>query len=102
MQMPEDKQYAWQGKVIRLVRADLDQWKKSFSYLDVEAALLAKDIELAEEGSESDRKRWFVVTAMWLMAMNQTQRRLTKMQERKMADPYRGDPLATQYDKEEN
>jgi hypothetical protein len=42
---------------------------------------------------------------MWLAAWNQTQKRLSDESERRnkkrFADPYRGDALASQYEKEE-
>ena len=93
-------EYRWEGRVIRLLEKDYDQWKRSFPHIELDGCLVAKDAELSD-GTDAERKKWFANTAMWLMAMNNTQRRLRETDDRKQAwfsDPHRSDPFAPQYE----
>jgi hypothetical protein len=102
--MADQSEYRWQGRVIKLTLKDYAEWKQSFHHIDLDAALLARDIELSEPGlDEKERKRWFFSTAMWLYAMHQNQARMTALAEKrdkKRADPNRRDPFFSQYQKQ--
>ena len=97
--MADDSKYRWQGRVIKLTLRDYVDWKKNFHHVDLDAAMLARDIELSEEGKEAERKRWFFSTAMWLFAMHQNQKRLADAARRK-SDPNRNDPFYPQFAKQ--
>ena len=97
--MADDSKYRWQGRVIKLTLKDYAEWKSSFHHVDLDAALLARDIELSEEGKEQERKRWFFSTAMWLFAMHQNQKRLADGA-KKRSDPNRNDPFYQQFAKQ--
>ena len=94
--------YVWEGRVIRLTYKDYNQWKRAYPYISIDGPLQAKDDELWQIGTEEQKQNWFFTTSMWLMAMNQTQERLTRAEQRigkDRTDPNRNDPFATQYGK---
>lgn len=61
--------YAFLGRVIRLTARDYDQWRKSFSNLDLRAELQARDDWLSTQGVEA-HKTWFIRTSNWLAKRN--------------------------------
>lgn len=67
---PPKKQYAFEGAVVRLNQRDLDQWKASYSRLDLVAELQARDDWLRDE-AVAVQKKWFQSTSSWLARRNQ-------------------------------
>jgi hypothetical protein len=57
----------WQGKVILLTKSDYEQWKKSFSFIDLPSQLQALDDFY---NSTDDKKNWFVRTSSTLAKKN--------------------------------
>jgi hypothetical protein len=63
--------YAFEGRVIRLKRSDLDKWLCSWPDIDVVAALQSRDDWLATEADESTRRKWFLTTSNHLANLQQ-------------------------------
>lgn len=62
--------YAFAGKVIRLNRADLAQWRAAFAAIpDLEAELIGRDAWLRDQPADV-RQRWFPSTAAQLAKIN--------------------------------
>jgi hypothetical protein len=61
--------YAYSGKVVRLNPEDHSRWKASFSFLDLNSELEARDNWLAEQPAET-RRRWFGSTSKYLANRN--------------------------------
>ncbi len=63
-----DADLAFAGKVVRLKRETLDEWRKAYGkHLDLDAHLTSRDAWLSsDKATDSDRKNWFVSTATWL------------------------------------
>jgi hypothetical protein len=61
--------WGWSGTIIRLNQSDYDRWKASFSFLDLDAELEARDIWLAEQ-EVSARRKWFQSTSKYLANRN--------------------------------
>jgi uncharacterized protein YdaU (DUF1376 family) len=61
--------YAYSGKVVRLNPEDHARWKASFSFLDLNSELEARDNWLAEQ-PDSVRRRWFGSTSKYLANRN--------------------------------
>jgi hypothetical protein len=61
--------YAYSGKVVRLNPEDHARWKASFSFLDLNSELEARDNWLAEQPAELQR-RWFGSTSKYLANRN--------------------------------
>jgi hypothetical protein len=61
--------YAYSGKVVRLNPEDHTRWKASFSFLDLNAELEARDTWLAEQPPDI-RRRWFGSTSKYLANRN--------------------------------
>ena len=100
MSNPPD--YAFRGRVIKLTRNDYDLWHKTFRHVEIMPYLVARDAYLDAQ-PEDEQKRWFYTTAQNLFNVNQDQARKDKDADRKVAwfnNPYRDDPLASQYEKE--
>lgn len=68
------KVLAFDGRVIRLTETDYAKWRKSFSALDLDAVLQARDDWLATEADEKTRKRWFISTSNHFANLNQQAR----------------------------
>jgi hypothetical protein len=69
--IPPKGGYAFEGRVIKLKRRDLDQWRKAYPDLDLPARLQSRDDWLAFEGTDKDRERWFMSTSNWLANQQQ-------------------------------
>lgn len=62
---------AFAGNVVRLNVKDFEQWRRSFSKLDLLAELTARDAWLAsEEATDEDRRKWFISTSKYLANRN--------------------------------
>jgi len=66
--------YTFEGRVIKLVKKDFDQWTEAFPRLDLRAELVALDAWLAAGASAENRKRWFVVVSGALAKKNAERR----------------------------
>jgi uncharacterized protein YdaU (DUF1376 family) len=65
---------AFEGKVIRLSRADFENWRKAYPKIDLLAALQSRDDWLAAEADEKTRKKWFLSTSNHLANLQQKAR----------------------------
>lgn len=63
--------YAFDGKVIKLTRRDLEAWRKAYPDLDLEARLQSRDDWLANDATDKDRERWFMSTSNHLANLQQ-------------------------------
>lgn len=54
-----EKEYAFEGKVIKLNQKDYNEWKERFNLLDLDYELEQKDIWFS---GEKDTKNWFIRT----------------------------------------
>lgn len=63
--------YAFEGRVIRLKRSDLDKWVSAFPALDVGALLQSRDDWLSTEADEGTRRKWFISTSNYLAGLQQ-------------------------------
>ncbi len=61
--------YAWEGRVIHLNKPDFESWRKSFTYLDLPAELIARDAWLSEQDAAA-RKVWYLTTSKYLANRN--------------------------------
>lgn len=63
--VPISRQYAFDGRVIKLSQADFDRWRKSYSALpDIGAALQAADDYYSEHPPKDGK--WFFPASKWL------------------------------------
>lgn len=62
--------YAFSGRVIRLLPSDFDQWAASYGDLDLRALLQSRDDWLVDR-PEPERKKWFNSTSNWLSRKQQ-------------------------------
>ena len=62
--------YAFCGRVIRLLPSDFDQWAASYGDLDLRALLQSRDDWLVDR-PEPERKKWFNSTSNWLSRKQQ-------------------------------
>lgn len=67
---PPKKQYAFEGKIIRLTQVDFDKWKKAYPDLNLYAELLQRDSWLAEQPLE-EQKRWYMSTSQFFIKQNE-------------------------------
>jgi uncharacterized protein YdaU (DUF1376 family) len=63
------KEYSYDGEVVRLNHKDHARWKASFSSLDLDAELIARDVWLSEQPPDI-RRRWFASTSKYLANRN--------------------------------
>jgi len=63
--------YEFEGRVIRLKKADYRQWEKAYSLLDLRAVLQSRDDWLATEADENLRRKWFIPTSNYLAKLQQ-------------------------------
>jgi uncharacterized protein YdaU (DUF1376 family) len=63
------KEYSYEGEVVRLNAKDHARWKASFSFLDLDAELIARDVWLSEQPPDI-RRRWFASTSKYLANRN--------------------------------
>lgn len=66
--------FAFQGKVIRLTRADLAKWEKAYPDVDVAAHLQSRDDWLTTEADDPTRRKWFISTSNHLANLQQRSR----------------------------
>jgi hypothetical protein len=71
--------FAFSGEVIRLNQRDFDRWQRSFSDIDLRAALQSRDDWLSRQ-PEPDRKRWFNSTSNWLAKRQQAEKTGAKIE----------------------
>ena len=65
------KEYAFEGKVIRLTKKDYDSWQKTFKNIpNLDAVLMSRDVWLSQEADDKARKRWFMSTVNYLVSVD--------------------------------
>ena len=65
------KEYAFEGKVIRLTKKDYDSWQKTFKNIpNLDAVLMSRDVWLSQEADDKARKRWFISTVNYLVSVD--------------------------------
>ena len=65
------KEYAFEGKVIRLTKKDYDSWQKTFKNIpNLDAVLMYRDVWLSQEADDKARKRWFMSTVNYLVSVD--------------------------------
>lgn len=65
-----NKQYAFEGKIIKLKQKDFDAWKLAYPDLNLRGELLQRDIWLQEQ-PEAEQKRWFISTSQFFIKQNE-------------------------------
>lgn len=64
-----NKQYAFEGKIIKLKQKDFDAWKLAYPDLNLRAELLQRDAWLEEQPPE-EQKKWFLSTSQFFIKQN--------------------------------
>jgi|TARA_R100000329_G_C7559501_1_gene197874 hypothetical protein len=65
------KEYAFEGKVIRLTKKDYDSWQKTFKNIpNLDAVLMSRDVWLSQEADDKARSRWFMSTVNYLVSVD--------------------------------
>jgi len=65
------KEYAFEGKVIRLTKKDYDSWQKTFKNIpNLDAVLMSRDVWLSQEAEDKARSRWFMSTVNYLVSVD--------------------------------
>jgi hypothetical protein len=67
---PPNKQYAFEGKIIKLKQKDFDAWKLAYPDLNLRAELLQRDIWLQAQPPE-EQKKWFLSTSQFFIKQNE-------------------------------
>ena len=63
-----EKNYAFEGYVIKLTQADYDKWLKTFKNIpNLDAVLMSRDVWLSEEADDPARKKWYMSTVNYLV-----------------------------------
>lgn len=83
---PEVKNYAFEGKVIRLNQKDFDNWQKAYPDLNLYAECLQRDAYLAKQPPD-EQKRWYVSTSAYFIKQNERR----KLQNREFGDEQESD-----------
>jgi hypothetical protein len=65
-----NKQYAFEGKIIKLKQKDFDAWKLAYPDLNLRAELLQRDIWLQAQPPE-EQKKWFLSTSQFFIKQNE-------------------------------
>ena len=65
----ENKNYKYKGSVIKLSEKDYNIWKETFSNLDLEVELYARDVWL-DNADDKAKKNWFVSTSSFFAKKN--------------------------------
>ncbi len=65
------KEYAYEGKIIRLIKRDFDAWAKAYSNLDLMGQLQAHDDYYDDELAGKERLKWFRRCSASLAKKNQ-------------------------------
>lgn len=65
-----NKQYAFEGKIIKLKQKDFDAWKLAYPDLNLRGELLQRDIWLQEQ-PEAEQKKWFISTSQFFIKQNE-------------------------------
>jgi DNA-binding transcriptional MocR family regulator len=66
--------YEFDGAVIKLTTADFTKWQKSFSAIDLRAALQSRDDWLATEADNKAKTKWWISTSNHLAKLQQKAR----------------------------
>lgn len=80
---PPEKNYAFEGKIIKLNQKDFDDWQKAYPDLNLRAELLQRDIWLQEQPPE-ERKKWYITTSQYFIKRNE----IRKAQNEGIAEQY--------------
>ena len=65
------KEYAFEGKVIRLTKKDYNSWQKTFKNIpNLDAVLMSRDVWLSQEADDKARSRWFMSTVNYLVSVD--------------------------------
>lgn len=65
--VPVQKEYAFNGGVIKLSQKHFDSWTKAYANLPLQAELTARDAYLSSDrATNDDRKNWFISTSKYL------------------------------------
>lgn len=62
--------YAFEGRVIRLSKADFKRWEQAYHLIDIKAALQSRD-DWIHSQPDAQRKRWFQSTSNYLAKLQQ-------------------------------
>lgn len=80
------KDYAFEGKVIKLNQKDYDEWKKRFNLLDFDYELEQKDIWFS---GQQDTKNWFIRTKQHFLSLQREKEKAKEEEERLMSNWWR-------------
>ena len=74
------KDYAFEGKVIKLNQKDYNEWKERFNLLDFDYELEKRDIWLS---GQQDTKNWFISTKQYFLGL-QREKEKAKEEEKRL------------------
>lgn len=80
------KNYAFEGKVIKLNQKDYDEWKKRFNLLDFDYELEQKDIWFS---GQEDTKNWFIRTQQHFLSLQREKEKAKEEEARLMSNWWR-------------
>lgn len=78
-----NKQYAFEGKIIKLKQKDFDAWKLAYPDLNLRAELLQRDAWLQAQPPE-EQKKWYITTSQYFIKRNE----IRKAQNEGIAEQY--------------
>ena len=77
---PPKKDYAFEGKIIKLNQKDFDDWEKAYPELNLRAELLQRDKYLQQQ-PEADQKKWYMTTSQYFIKQNAFRKRQNRENE---------------------
>lgn len=80
---PPEKNYAFEGKIIKLKQKDFDAWKLAYPDLNLRAELLQRDAWLQAQPPE-EQKKWYITTSQYFIKRNE----IRKAQNEGIAEQY--------------
>lgn len=83
---PNQKKYAFNGKIIKLNQKDFDNWQKAYPDLNLYGECLLRDDWLSKQPQESV-KDWFVSTSQYFLKQNELRKRQNADLDEKMEEP---------------
>ena len=81
-----EKEYAFEGKVIKLNQKDYNEWKERFNLLDFDYELEQKDIWFS---GQQDTKNWFIRTKQHFLSLQREKEKAKEEEARLMSNWWR-------------
>lgn len=81
-----EKEYAFEGKVIKLNQKDYNEWKEKFNLLDFDYELEKRDIWLS---GQENTKSWFISTKQYFLGLQREKEKAREEERRLMSNWWR-------------